>query len=141
MQLHDLLLRQLFEKRPAEFAHPQIGVGQDRAAVAGMAFDDLALPFRIEQIGIALGRVFRLHQIGVVADDFEPGAKRRMHAVRIDLIARKMLGHILGDVGLDPIFCSRPIDEMRRVGAAHHVDGINPARLFLCDALKHAFGA
>ena len=39
-----------------------------------MRLDDLALPFRIEQVGIALWRVFRLHQIAVVANGLDPAA-------------------------------------------------------------------
>src|SRR6476660_9361468 len=67
-----------------------------------MAFDNLALPFRIKQIDIAPGGIFRFHQIGVVADDFEPGAKRRVHAIWIALVCRKVFGHVLSDLRHEP---------------------------------------
>ena len=60
---------------PAEIALHLIGRGHDRAAVARMRLDDLALPFRVEQVGKALRRVFLFHQVGVVGDDAQPDAE------------------------------------------------------------------
>ena len=42
-----------------------------------MRLDDLAGPFRIEQVGISLGRFLALHQIGVVGDRAEKDAEAR----------------------------------------------------------------
>src|SRR5262245_8701503 len=53
-----------------------------------------------------------------------------------------MLCHILGNVRLDPILIlGGPVEEMRRIRAAHYVDRIDAAGLFLNDALIDAFGA
>ena len=57
LHLHDPLLGELLEILPAEVARHLVGRGQDRAAVAGMRLDDLAGPFRIEQVGVALRRL------------------------------------------------------------------------------------
>ena len=72
LHLHDALLGELLEILPAEIARDLVGRGHDRAAVARMRLDDLARPFRIEQVGEALRRLFALHQVGVVGDDAEP---------------------------------------------------------------------
>ena len=117
LHLHDLLLRELLEIRPAEIARQHEGRGHDGAAVAGMALDDLALPFRIEQVGIALRRVLALDQVGVVADRLDPGAGGRVHAVGIDLIGRKMLGDVFGHVGREPVVLL-PVEIMRGIGAS-----------------------
>src|SRR5450756_729792 len=50
--------------------------------------------------------------------------------------------HILGDIRLDPILVlGGPVEEMRGIGAAHHVDRVNTARLLLVDALIDTLGA
>ena len=74
LHLQHFLLRELLEIRPTEFTRQHECRGHDRAGIAGMRLDDLAGPFRIEQVGIALWRVFRLHQIAVVANGFDPAA-------------------------------------------------------------------
>ena len=72
LHLHDLLLGELLEDSSQPRSRGDLeGRGHDRAAVARMRLDDLADPFRIEQIGEALRRVLRLHQLGVVGDDAE----------------------------------------------------------------------
>ena len=55
--LHDPLLRELFQIRPAEFAHQDERRSQDRAAIGRMALDELAAPLGVEQVGIALGSI------------------------------------------------------------------------------------
>jgi len=83
LHLHDVLFRKLLEPGPAKIALHLIGRRHDGAAIAGMRLDDLALPFRIEQIGKTLRRLLGLHQIGVVGDDAEPDAPARKLAVHI----------------------------------------------------------
>src|SRR5207245_10754941 len=75
LHLEHFLLGELLERWPGEFTREHECRGHDRAGIAGMRLDDLALPFRVEQVGIALWRVFRLHQIAVVANGFDPAAR------------------------------------------------------------------
>src|SRR5438105_3778823 len=69
LYLHDLLLHELLEIRPAKRVHHRERRGQYRAAVGGMTLDELAAPLRIEQVGKALRRILSFHDVGVVADD------------------------------------------------------------------------
>ena len=105
-----------------------------------MALDDLAHPFRIKQIGIALRRVLALDQIGVVADRLHPGAGGGVHAVRIDLIGRKMFCDIFGNVGRQPAVLL-PVEIMRGIGRVGDVDRLDAAALLLRDALENPLGA
>jgi hypothetical protein len=107
-----------------------------RAAVAGMRLDDLALPLRIEQIGIAFRRVLWFYQIGVIADDFDPAARGRIHSIGIDLIRREMLRDIVGEVRREPA-PSLPVKIMRGVGAVGDVDRVDAASLLLGDTLEY----
>ncbi|GCC44831.1 hypothetical protein chiPu_0029044 [Chiloscyllium punctatum] len=61
----------------------------DGAAVAGMRLDDLALPFRIEQIGRALRRLLGLHQTGVVGNDRQPDPEARELSIGIAMLVRR----------------------------------------------------
>ncbi len=140
LQLHDLLLGELFEERPAQLAHQQERGGEDRAAVARMALGELAAPFGIEQVGKALWRLLALHLVGVVADDAQPRAHGRVQPVGIAVLGRIMLRHVLRHVGREPAVAI-PVDVMRRVGAVRHVDREDAARLLLRDALEDALGA
>ena len=96
LHLHDVLLGELLEEAPAEIALHLVGRGHDGAAVARMRLDDLALPFRIEQIGEALRRFFLFHQVGVVGDDADPDAEAGEHAIRVLVLGRIELGDVLG---------------------------------------------
>jgi hypothetical protein len=141
LHLHYLLLGEFLEILPTEVARHLERRGHDGAAVARMRLDDLARPFRIEQVGIAPGRLLgRLHHVGVVADDADPGAEGRERAVRILVLLRIELGHVLRQIGLENAF-ALPDDEVGGIGRIDHVDGVDPAGIFLTDALKHAFGA
>ena len=140
LHLHHLLLRELFEELPAEIARQDEGGGQDRAAVAGMRLDDLAAPFRVEQIGIALRRVLAGHEVGVVADRLDPGADRRVGAVGIDLVRREVLRHLLRQIRLEPVVLL-PVEIMRGVGGVGDVNRLDAAALLLRDALEDALGA
>ena len=140
LHLHHLLLRELFEIRPAEIARHLEGRGHDGAAVARMRLDDLALPFRIEQIGEALRRVLRLHQVGVVADDAQADAEAREHAVGVLVLGRIVLRDVLRHERRQQAV-ALPDDEVRGVGGVHRIDRVDAAAVFLADALEHALGA
>ena len=66
LHLHDLLLAELFQIVPADVAADLEGHRHDRAAIAGMRLDDLAFPFRVEQVGETFRRVLGLDELGVV---------------------------------------------------------------------------
>ncbi len=140
LHLHHILLGELLEILPAEVARHLVGRRHDGAAVAGMGLDQLALPFRIEQVGKAFRRVLRLHQIGVVGDDAQADAEARIHAVGVPVLRRIVLGDVLGHEGREqPV--ALPDDQMGRIRGVHHVDRVDVAAVFLPDALKHALGA
>ncbi len=140
LHLHDVLLGELFEKRPAEIALHLVGRGHDGAAVARMRLDDLALPSWIEQIGKTLRRLLRLHQIGVVGDDREPDAEAGKLAVHVPVLGRIEFGDILRHVRREDAV-ALPDDEMRGIRRIHHIDGVDVAGIFLADSLEHALRA
>ena len=140
MHLHHLLLRELFEVGPAQIARQHEGRGQHRAAVTGMALDDLTLPLRIEQVGVALRRVLALDQVGIVADRLGPCAGGGMHSVRVDLIGGKISRHLIGNVWREPAVVF-PVEIVRRVGAVGDVDRPNAAALLLGDTLENPLRA
>jgi hypothetical protein len=104
-----------------------------------MPFDDLAGPFRIEQVGEALGRVIRFDEPGVVADDAEADAEACELAIRVLLVRWIVLRNVLRHEGRKQAV-ALPHDEMRGIGGVDYVDGMDVARIFLADALKHSFG-
>src|SRR5882672_1205427 len=140
LHLHHALLGELLEIAPADIAHDLKRRRHDGAAVAGMSLDDLAGPLGIEQIGEALRRLGRLHEIGVVADDAQPGAEGRELSVRVLVLGRKMPRDVLGNVRCQQAV-ALPHYEMGGVRRIDHVDRMDAARIFLSDALEHALGA
>ena len=108
--------------------------------IGRMRLDDLARPFRIEQVGEALRRVLGLHQIGVVAERGEPYARQCESAVRVAMLGREMLRDLLRHIGREPAV-ALPDDEMRRVRGVDDVGGVDVARHLLRDALEDALGA
>jgi hypothetical protein len=56
LYLHHLLLGELFEITPAEFAHELEGRGRDGAAIGWMGLDDLAHPARRAQESLRASR-------------------------------------------------------------------------------------
>ena len=105
-----------------------------------MRLDDLALPFRIEQIGEALGRLFLFHQIGVVGDDAEEDAEAGEGAVHVLVLGRIELGHVFRHVRRQHVLVF-PVDEVRGVRRVDHVDRVHVGGIFLADALQQALGA
>jgi hypothetical protein len=101
-----------------------------------MTLDDLALPFGIEQIGIAFRCVLALDEVGVVTDRLQPCAGRCVHAVGVDLIGRKMLCDILRHVRRKPAVLL-PVEIMRGIGRVGDIDGVDAAALLLRNALKY----
>ena len=105
-----------------------------------MRLDELARPFRREQVGEALRRVFRLHQRRVVGDHRQKDAPGGVHAVRILVGGRVVLRHVLRlDRVEQPI--TLPHQEMRRVGGIDRVDRIDLRGILLAYALENALGA
>ena len=125
---------------PAELAHHLIGRGDDGAAVARMRLDDLAFPFRIEQIGKAFRRLFALHQLGIVGDHAQRRAQRRVEPVRIAMRGRNMFGDVLGHVGRQHVL-PLPRQELRGVAGVDGIDRVDAAGIFLADAGEDALGA
>ena len=105
-----------------------------------MRLDHLAHPFRIQQIGEALRRVLRLHQVGVVAERGHQTREVANRPVGIavlgGIVLRDLLGHVRGEPAV-----ALPDDEMRGVGGVDDVDGMDAAPVFLANALEHALGA
>ena len=60
-----------------------------------MRLDELARPFRVEQVGEALGRFFDLHELGVVGDAAQPQAPSGEQAVRVLVLGWEVLGNVL----------------------------------------------
>ena len=105
-----------------------------------MSLDDLALPLRIEQIGVAFGRILALYQVAVVADGFDPAARGCVHSIGVDVIRRKVLRNILGHVRRKPV-PGLPVKIVRGVGAVGDVNRIDAASLLLGDALENPLRA
>ena len=66
LDLHDFLLRELFEIWPAEFAHQEERRSQDRDAIARVALYELAPQLRVKQVGIALRGIPRARRDSVL---------------------------------------------------------------------------
>jgi hypothetical protein len=128
------------KKAPAEIALHLIGRGHDGAAVAGMRFHDLALPFGIEQIGKALRRILGFHQIGVVGDDAEPDAETGELAIRIPVLGRIEFCNVFRHIGRQDAI-ALPDDKVRGIGRVHDIDGADVTGIFLADALEQPLGA
>ena len=128
LHLHDLLLRELLEIVPAEVARDLEGRGHDGAAVARMRLDDLAGPFRIEQVGEALRRLLGLHQIGVVADR-RPSPRGSSRTARRRPCARPDNASRHPPARRAPASPSR-FQTMKCAASdgVHHVDGVDAAR-------------
>ena len=129
-------LDKLFEIVPAEQLDDRVRAGQAGAAVARMRFDQLALPFRIEQVEIAGRRILGRHQVGVVAHHAERRAPRRVVAFRI-LELRRVALHVGRGVRREPLLLL-PEDEMRGIGRIDDVDVLDARLVLLVDPLEHA---
>jgi len=105
-----------------------------------MTFDDLARPFRFEQVGEALRCIRRFDQIRIVADDAQGHAEARELPVRVLLFGGIVLSHVFRHEGREQAV-ALPDDEMRGVGGIDHVDRVDVARVFLADALEYPLGA
>src|SRR5262249_50444177 len=138
LHLHHLLLGKLLEIVPAEIARHLIGRGHDGAAVARMRLDDLAGPFRVEQVGVALGR--GLHHVGVIADDADPRAEAREGAVGVLALACITSGHVSGR-GLSASSSAYPQKAVGRLAASEVGAYMYAARLSVPAALPPAPGA
>src|SRR5260370_41601710 len=88
---------------------------------AGAYMYDLAPPLRIEQIGVASGRVLALDLIAVVADGFDPAARGCVESIGVDVIRRKVLRNILWHIGCEPVLCF-PVKVVRGGGTVGNVD-------------------
>src|ERR1700704_702312 len=98
LNLHDVLLGELLQELPTDIARHFERRGENGSAVAGMGLDDLALPFRIEQILETAGRVFALHQFGVVGHRAQRCAKAGIGAVGVPVLGLVVLRHIFRHV-------------------------------------------
>src|SRR5262249_57443973 len=95
---------------------------------------------RVEQVGVGVGGLLGVHDVGVIGDDADPGAVAREGAVGVLVLDRIIFGDVLGQVGFEHSFAF-PHDEMGGIGGIDDVDAMNAARVFLADALEHALGA
>ncbi len=105
-----------------------------------MTFHHLAHPPGIEQVGEALRRILRLHQIGVIAERGQPHPGRHPQPIGVVVLRRVMARDFLRQIGREPVI-ARPYDEVGAVRAVDHVDGVDAALHLLSDALEHALGA
>ena len=105
-----------------------------------MRFDDLAGPFRIEQVGVALGRLLGFDHGSVVGDNAQPNAEAREGPVGIFVLGGIIFGNVLGHVGLEHPFAF-PHYEVGGIGRIDDVNRVYTARIFLTDPLEHALGA
>ena len=105
-----------------------------------MPLDQLAQVFRIEKIHEALGGVGRRHELAVVGDRTQMRALVAVEAVGIEHVGRYVLGHVLRDERRQPPV-PLPGDEVRGIGAVHHVGAIDLARHLLRNAIEHALCA
>ena len=114
-----------------------MGGRQDQAGIARVRLHQLARPFRVEQIEVALGCVFRFHELGVVADDAEQNAQRREGAIGVDMLAGEVLGHIHRHVRREPPL-PLPGQRMRGVRGVDEIDVVDAGRILLGDAREDA---
>src|SRR6185295_6566569 len=101
-----------------------------------MGLDHFARPFRVEQVGKALGSFLRTHKSRVVAERGKPDACRSMKSVRVAVGWRKMPRNILGKIRRQPTLAF-PDHKVRGVRAVYHIDHEYAAAAFLLDALIH----
>src|SRR5262249_3217880 len=99
---------------PAELAHDLESRGEDGPAVARMRLDDLAGPFRFEQVGEAFRRLLAPDQSGVVGDRAETHAEAREHPRRLLVVGGMLHGDTRRHEGSEQAVAF-PYDEMRRV--------------------------
>ena len=102
-----------------------------------MRLDDLAHPLRIEQVGIGFRRILGLDQLGVVGDRRERDAPRGEHAIGVFVHGGKELRHVFRHERRQHLG-ALPHDEVRGVGAVHHVAVIDLVLELLADALEVA---
>jgi len=140
LNLQNFLLCEFFEPFPAEIAAELLCRRHDGAGITGMGLDDLAHPFGIEQVGVALGRILGLHQLGVVSDDRQGHAPRGEHAVGVLVGRGEIPGDVFGDIGREQTL-ALPHHQMRGVRTIHDIANINLARILLADALEVALRA
>src|SRR5713101_7822118 len=102
LHLHDMLLSELLEIGPAEIPAGLERGGDDAAAVARMRLDDLAAPFRIEQVGKALGRVLGLDQARIVGDRHQRETLVGEISLGVALVGRPLCRHFRRHEGFEP---------------------------------------
>src|SRR3954447_12024330 len=139
LHLHYLLLSELLQIIPAEIAADLIGHRHDRAAIAGMRLDDLAFPFRVEQIGETFRRVLGLDELRVVLDRRQREPVGRVKPIRIAIVGR-VFRDIGRDVGSEPALFL-PGEQRRHIGTFDDVGGADIAAALLRDALHDALAA
>ena len=105
-----------------------------------MRLDDLADPFGIEKVLVALGRLFRLHEIGVVAHRAEKHAETRKRSVGILVFGGIVLRHVLRHERRQPAV-ALPHDKVGGIRGVYDIDRVDVAAVLLVDALEHALGA
>ena len=105
-----------------------------------MRLDQLARPFRIEQVGKALRRVLLFHQVRVVGERRDQNSRRRMESVRIVVALVEMLRDVLGQVRREPAVAF-PDDAMSLIRRVDHIDGVDVAGVLLVDPGEDALGA
>ena len=102
-----------------------------------MRLHQLAHPFRVEQVGEALRRVLRLHQLGVVGDDAEQHPMRGEGAVGVEMSRRVVLGRVRRQVGSEPAF-ALPGQHVRGIRRVDDVDIEDARGILLRDAREDA---
>ena len=105
-----------------------------------MGLDDLARPFGIEQVGVALRRVVRRDQLRVVAEHRQRGAVGGIKAIGVARLIAGQRATSSGTYG-----ASQPC-RFQESGCAisvefDGVDRVDVAGIFLVDALEDALGA
>ena len=107
--------------------------------IARMRLHDFAGPFRIEQVGEAFRRVFRLHQIGIVGNRHQGEAHAGKGAIGIALV-RRPFQQFGRNIGFENALLL-PGHEQGLVGAVEHVDRKDLVGAFLRHALVDALAA
>ncbi len=104
-----------------------------------MRLDDLAFPFRVEQIGETFRRVLGLDELRVVLDRRQREPVGRVKPVRIAMVGR-VFRDIGRHVGSEPALFL-PGEQRRHIGTFDDVGGADIAAALLRDALHDALAA
>ena len=103
-----------------------------------MRFDELAFPFRVQQIDITGRCIFGVDQLGVVTHHAQRRAPGGEVALRVPELGGEAL-HVGRRVGAKPLLLL-PEDEVRCVRRVDDIDIADRRLVFLIDALEYAFG-